>query len=100
MTTPAGNHATPAEREALAAGVCVVCGQPDDNLSTLARCWSCIRAACSAWEAKVAAERASDPGAWISDAREREAHLPAFLRVARGRRRQQISLRRTAGRRA
>lgn len=36
---------------------CTVCGRPDDNLSSLGRCWTCIKASSAAWEAKIAASR-------------------------------------------
>jgi len=67
---------------------CTVCGRPDDNLSVpLGRCWSCIKAASAAWEAKIAADR--DLGrdtlaSYLSD----QAHMPRFLSDARGRRQQ------------
>jgi hypothetical protein len=80
--------AAPAEREALAAAVCIVCGRPDDNLSSLARCWDCIRAASDAWSAHVEAARAAstvEPAAdraadrW-GDFWDRHHRLPLFLR--------------------
>lgn len=58
---------------------CTVCGRPDDNLSVpLGRCWSCIKAASAAWEAKIAADRATATP--LESLHPTDANLPVCLR--------------------